>query len=710
MKTPILKSTLFLLTTVLITFNSGYAQTKKSKTELSNATLDFKTLRYASAVQKLNKIIARDSSNITVQEMLAYSYKMLQNYDEALKWYEKLTQQKSLKPEWALFYAEALANNQKYERSEGWYRKYVTMMPADKRAAALAVANQSSFSKNTGNWKISFTNLNTISSDYSPAYYKEGLIFSSNRKKESLTKHVFQWDNSPFTNLYAVDKLSDIKEINRDSLMNIARKTSDSKYKFNDDDTAPTSNDTKNLGTFNTAIQRDSLQESLKSKTKIHLLKGSINTKYHEGTAAAFPDGSIIFTRNNYFKGHAQQGTDGINKLKLYTATGDKLSHVIEFPFNSNDYSTGHPTLNADGTLLIFASDMPGGFGGTDLYYCVRSGNGQWTRPINLGKKINTEGNEMFPQLDKDGILYFASTGLPGLGGLDIFQVQLKEMKPIEPPKNLGVPINSAKDDFGLIKSQDGKSGFFSSNRNGNDDIYQVKRAFQLMILEGQITDAKTHIPLAGSRLLMRHIDGIDTIKTNLRGEFRREMPRETDFATTAQKPGYVNKIGFLSSSGITKDSVIRMNITLNKTENVQQYVLNHCDSLKKVFAIKNIFYDLDRSEIRFDARPALDELVLLMRKYPEITVISSSHCDSRASEEYNRQLSLRRGESAKNYLIAKGIKPSRLNVEYYGKTRLINRCFDGIPCSEADQQLNRRTEFDIIINGINITQQSCND
>jgi outer membrane protein OmpA-like peptidoglycan-associated protein/tetratricopeptide (TPR) repeat protein len=688
----------------------GFAQDKVSKAELEKATKEFKSLSYVSAIEKLLKLTAKDSVNIPIKEMLAYSYKMVENYTQTLVWYEKLSKLTPLKPVWALNFAEALANNQQYERSEGWYRKYLSMVPADKRAAALSVVKQVSFDKNIENWKISFTNLNTQSSEYAPIFYKNGLLFSSNRSTESISKKVFSWDNTPFTNLYVVDKLADIKDVNPDTLMKTLSSKGKSNYKFNDDDTAPTSNDTKNLGIYKQSVQQDTLRHILEKQIKPHLLKGGINTKYHEDSAAIFPDGSIIYTRNNYFNGSVKTSKDGINKLKLYTATGNNLNKITEYPYNSDEYSTGHPTINSDGSILIFVSDMPGGFGGTDLYYSVRSGTGQWTRPTNLGKQINTEGNEMFPHLDTNGTLYFASTGLPGLGGLDVFEIKLKDMKPSGTPRNLGSPINSSKDDFSLIKNVDGKSGFFTSNRRGDDDIYQFKRASKLIVLKGVITDARTYLPLANSRLIMRHLDGIDTLKTNNKGEFNRILPSETDYELNAQKLGYVNGLGFVTSAGITTDSVIHMDIKLNKTENLQQYVLNHCDSLKKVFSIKNIFYDLDRFEIRKDARPALDELASLMRKYPEIKIITSSHCDSRASEAYNKTLSLRRGESARSYLISKGIPANRIKVEYYGKTRLLNRCFDDVPCSEADQQLNRRTEFDVILNGVNLTQQNCND
>lgn len=679
--------------------------------KLERAAKDFYDLKYASAVPKLQQFLKLDSTNINAQEMLAYSYRMLKNYPQTLYWYERLSRQKTVKPVWALHYAEALASTQQYERAEGWYRRYLLLVPADKRAALFARAKPGSFERNLGNWNIYSTNLNTASAEYAPAFFNSGLLFSSNRPTSALVKRVFLWDNTPFTNLYVVPDLKDIKKrpvtADFDTAVEVA---STKKVKVNNDDTAPTSNDSRVLGIYDPTIQISGNPANVPGALAPAILGGRINSRFHEAAPAVFPDGSIIFTRNNYFKGVTRTSKDGTNNLKLFTAKGSSYNQVTEFPYNSDEYSNGHPTLNKDGNILIFASNMPGGYGGTDLYYSVRSGKGEWTRPVNMGKDINTEGNEMFPFLGADTVLYFASTGHAGLGGLDVFQVRIKEMKAVNAPQNMGSPINSPKDDFSLIKTVDGKSGFFSSNRGGNDDIYQFERAFQLIVLQGVVTDATTRIPLQGARIFMRHERGIDTLTTNNKGEYRRELPLETDYALTTQKKGYVNKLGFVTSQGITQDSVIRLNIPLNKTETRQQWVINNCDSLKRVYAVKNVYYDLDRYEIRPNARPALDELVQLMKRHPEMMVVTYSHCDSRASEQYNKVLSLRRGQSAKAYLVARGIAASRVAVEYYGKTRLVNRCYDGIPCSEADQQLNRRTEFDVILHGVNLTQQDCDD
>lgn len=701
------------ITTLLLIFNNSYAAQDSSKTnqeEMKRAVADYKTLRYSSAITKLKPIVEKDSSNIAAIEMLANSYRMIKNYSEALKWYEKLNSLAEVKKDWVLHYAEVLANEKLYERSTLYYRKYLKLVPNDKRSFSFVNMKLNALDEARENWKISFTNINSAGSDYAPVFYKEGLLFSSNRKENGLFKRVFLWDNTPFTNIYTVAKLKDIKNIDLDSLMGVVKSKSGPLYRFNDDDTEQTSNDSKTLGIYNPSLNRDSLGIILSKDAKIELIKGKINSKYHEGSAAISPDGSVFFTRNNFNKGVKNKSSEGINKLKIYIASGENLRKISEFTYNNDEYSVGQPALNKAGNIIVFVSDMLGGFGGTDLYYSVRSGNGNWTKPVNMGKYINTEGDEMFPYLHNDNTLVFSSTGHAGLGGLDLFEVNLKEMKPIGVPKNLGSPVNSSADDFALIKANDGKSGYFSTNRTGNDNIFHFSRSTHLITLRGTVKDFKTDLPLAGTRILLRTLDGVDTLRAGPRGEFTKELLKETDYELIAQKLGYANVMLFTSTVGIDKDSVINLDIKLRKAENKEQWVMSNCDSLKKVFSVGNIYYDLDRSDILYDARPTLDYIVNLMNKYPEITIITSSHCDSRASEDYNKKLSLRRGNDAKKYLIEKGISAQRIRVEYYGKTRLVNRCYDGVQCSEEEQRLNRRTEFDIILNGVNLTQLNCND
>ena len=683
-----------------------FSQSSKLRAQLKLAEKEYKGLRFVSAIKYLNIVLSEDPSIIKAQEMMAYSNRNLRNYDEALQWFTKLCKNPTLKPTWALHYAEALANKERYEESESWYRKYLKLVPGDKRATSFVKAGAFSLQDNA-EWKVTKTNLSSAAAEYSPIYYNEGLMFCSNRLLPKPLEPVFGWDQTPYTNLYYVKSLEDISEGGSAVPEVTKKKTS---YIFNDDDTSPTSNDSRTLGEFNhTWLKSEAASDKLNLSLKP--VKGKVNSRYNDGPGVLLQDGSFIFTRNNFNKGKVGKSTNGTVKLKLYTASGKGWTKIKEFPHNSDEYSVGHPAINKDGNIMIFASDMPGGYGGADLYYSVRNGaNRPWGKPINLGSKVNTEGNELFPFWAEDGTLLFSSTGYAGFGGLDIFEVSLKEVKPVSLPKNLGAPINSFADDFGIIRSTDGKSGYFSSNRAGSDDIYSYSRQKFHVKLQGLIADTRTKVSPKGSQIYLRHANGIDTLTVNRKGEFSKELSKETDYEVIGYSPEYVSKRAFISTVGIEDDSTIVVNINLDKAEKSQLWVNNNCDSLKKVYSIANIYYDLDRAFVRDEDKPNLNKLVDLMKTHPEISVITASHCDSRASSEYNKALSLKRGEAARTYLVSKGIAPGRVRVEYYGKSRLVNRCYDDVPCAEEDQQLNRRTEFDVILNGVNLTQLECKE
>lgn len=692
----IIKSILLLLFILLYGLDSSvYAQQLDRNPLLRKAYIEYQSLRFTAAIKELEKVMKKDPSNINAIEMMAGSNRNIKNYDEALYWYGELCKEENIKPEWALYYAEALANKEKYEQSEQWYRKFLSMRPSDRRADAFSKANLNAFSSNAGDYRVAYSNINTDNSEYSPMYYQNGLIFVSNRQQKN--RYVFQWDRTSYSDLYIVKDLKSIVGVKLDSV----------NQEVNSDKTRITATEDNSENSLLSLFASSSSKSE--DGDEPYLLRSKIRSSYHEGPTALLPEGSLMFTRNNYVGGKTSKSRAGVNKLKLYIASGPSWDKITSFQYNNNEYSTGHPTISPDGNILIFTSDMPRGFGGTDLYYCVRTGEGKdWGRPVNLGPKINTEGNEQFPYLHKNGKLYFSSTGHPGLGGLDIFEVVLKDLKAVGKPKNLGSDINSSLDDFGYIQNDEGKTGFFSSNRRGNDDIYQFTKLAYNVKLKVVVTDADTNLPIIGSKVLMRHNGIVDTINTDINGEFDKVLAKETDYELSGKKMFYISKQFYASSTGIQKDSTIVVNIKLNRVQDVQQNVMDNCESLKKMFEFKNIYYDLDKYDIRPDSRIVLDEIAEAMRKNPEITIITGSHTDSRASESYNRKLSLKRGDEAKAYLISKGISGDRIEVKYYGKSRLINTCFDGVICPEEEQQKNRRTSFEALVNGVNISLLDC--
>ncbi|HET8830255.1 MAG TPA: flagellar motor protein MotB, partial [Pelobium sp.] len=617
------------------------AQAQNKAVDLKSAKNAYKNLRYKDAIALLKPILAKDKENTTALEIMANSYRLTKQYPEALTYYEKLTQKEMNKPEWVLRYAEALANNKEYEKSELWYRKYLLMVPSDRRAEYFSEVDFDKLGKGFS-WDIRYLNINTPASEYSPMLYKNGLVFTSNRYYEKPVKHVFAWNNTPFSDLYYLDDISTLSYTKVDSTNASNTNSTTELGTVNDDNTAPTSNDSKIIGVFDRSVYSSVTAES--NSTAIKGFEGSINTKFHEGTSALMPDGSIIFTRNNYNNGKKGKSNDGTVKLKMFTAKGTGHKEIIPFPHNSDQYSVGHPTVSKDGKLLIFSSDMPGGSGGADLYYSVRlNEKTEWGRPVNMGRKINTEGDEQFPYLDSEGLLYFSSNGLAGLGGLDVFTVKLKDLRPVGNPLNLGTPFNSSYDDFGVAKTSD-LTGFLSSNRTGNDNIYSfVKKEFGI-ILKGVVTDATTGLPIKNAIVTLRNGDKEEILTLNDKGEFKKPLLKDTGYELTGKLKDFLPDRRYVGTDGITKDSVIFVPLKLKGVSDAQKFVVDHCDSLKKVFALQNIYYDLDKYFIRADAVGDLSKVIALMTKYPDIQLVTKSHCDSRASESYNRVLSLRRG------------------------------------------------------------------
>lgn len=625
-----------------------------------------------------------------------------------------------IKPEWALYYAQALANKQQYQASEQWYSKYLQLTTDSKVAASFvkAYSHIDDFLKNHADWKIEYLNINTAGAEYSPTYYKNGMIFVSNRRTPGIVKNVFEWDKTPYSDLYFVER-SKIKGIDPDSIMDVLRKEIKASgrklYKENDDDTEPTSNDSRIVGSYNLKLLRDTLGDYLAAQVDAQPLQGAINSKYHEGPAAVLPGGSVMFTRNNYIKKKYAESKDGINKLQLYVAKAPDFGTIESFAYNNDQYSVGHPALNKLGTLLIFTSDMPGGFGGTDLYYSTRATvTDKWSKPVNMGPVINTAGNEMFPAMYKDSVLLFSSTGHAGLGGLDIFQVALDGVTPLHTPVNLGAPINSSVDDFGIIRNDDGKSGYFTSNRKGSDDIYSFKYIAYTIKVKGVVVDSLTGRFIENAVVTI----GNDN-QTSETGSFEAQLSKATDYKITAAKDGYTNCTNaFVSTKGITSDTTLNVVLKLCKIIPKPEPVLAvkpveikplNCDSLKDLVAVRKIYYDLDKSAIRPDSHTELDNLIKVLKSHPQLKVILASHCDSRASSKYNDALSMRRSISSRAYLLKNGISLARMKIEAYGKSRLANNCPDGVKCTEADQQLNRRTEFILVKDGMELQDINCN-
>lgn len=658
---------------------------------------EYRALRYKIAIPHYLNAYKKDSSIVLVTERLANCYRLTKDYENAEIWYANLGKiKKNLNTNDLKYYAEALANNGKYEEAQLISNKIID------------IKYKKDYLNNTqdsSRWKIRLSNFNTQFSEYSPVYYKEGLVFTSNRTLDKLVKHIYGWDLSPYNNLFYIPQENIIKNNFND--VNSLQKNK-YPYIFNDDDTKNTSNDSRVLNTYNISKNTNT---SLYTENFVAAEKfgRKLKSKFHDGPATFSEEGNeIFFTRN-----HKRKDKNKVYKLKLMWATyaNGRWSKPKEFTYNNKAYSIGHPSLSKDGKILFFSSDKPGGLGGSDIYYCIKRENNSWSNPTNLGGLVNTAGEEQFPFVDHEGNLYFASNGKGGFGGLDIFFVPLKDLKPSGPVRNLGVPINSNKDDFGFIINQQNTEGYFSSNRNLNDDIYSFERlpANYLDLIVDVVDESDNPIDGALVKLAASSNYSLEQVN-DLNGKAFYEIEPDLNYVIEGSKKGYINQSIKLSTIGKLPNQTLNAKIILSKiprgykTVNIDVKLTAKCDSLKKFYYLPEIYYDLDQSYIRPDAVPIMQRLLGLMLADTELKVIIGSHCDSRAGVLYNLDLSKRRAQAAKDYLVSRGVAESRIIATFFGKFYPTNGCTDGVPCPENMQQQNRRSEFQIIRNGKNLS------
>ena len=802
---------------------------------LKDAENEFNKMSYLNAAEMFEQVLKgklSDSEKQSARLKLAYAYRQIHDSQNVERVYRELfsggSQLSSDASKVYLYYAQALASNGKYKDSQEAYDKYAQVELADKRSGGFQklYKNIETLNKNAACYKLDYLSINSDKADFSPMYYKNGIVFNSGRTEGTGLKRIFSWDNSNFLDIYY---LSDINQLTAsasglggaDANKLKSRGVSEGVV-GSDEYTAPTANDTKTVGTFGGTNIYQGYGYNENPATNTQKFSKSLNTKYHEGPMTFTSDGKkVIFTRNNFNNGKFKTSLDKINKLKIYSGdekgTG-QWSNIKEVPFNSNEYSTGHPSLTKDDKLMYFTSDMPGGFGGTDLYV-VQYNGGTFGTPTNLGSEINTAGNEMFPYVDDRGNLYFSSDGHAGLGDLDIFYVQLTDGSKLKGKiKNMGTPINSSKDDFGFIADGERKTGYLSSNRKRggtDDDIYRFTRECdekpECEEVQVIVFDAESKMPLDNADVSIV-IDGkTEMKKTDTNGTFKICIAEGKESELKASREGYlsntvarkqgettidipltrVTEVGVDSSAMATTDSsltngstttdigrpigyqgtntgtaipcsttkIIRGRVTANNDKRALTGVTitlkNECDGSTQSFitgvdgryqfdicegcdytieamkdnfgsrgnkirklgksgskiinanlsmfeegevvAIDNIYYDYGRYNIRPDAARELDKVTIMLKRYKNMRIEIRSHTDSRATAEFNQKLSEERSKSVVKYLVKLGILASRLEVNGYGESQLLNECADGVECTEEQHAINRRSEFKVI-------------
>jgi peptidoglycan-associated lipoprotein len=417
------------------------------------------------------------------------------------------------------------------------------------------------------------------------------------------------------------------------------------------------------------------------------LLQGDINGRFHEGPATFAKDGkTVYFTRSNYLKRKMEVNEERENNLKIFKATliDGKWRNLQEFPYNSDDYSNGHPALSEDGKTMYFVSDMQGGFGGTDIYKTELQ-NGAWTKPENLGPQINTKGNEMFPYYHHDGSLYFSSDAHNSMGGLDVFITYFNGERWVK-PENLNYPINSSKDDFGFSLNSNDVTGFVSSSRTNSDKMYSFDKKPPTFNLIGRAREKGTDIPVEGVivEITNNETGKVISMTSGKDGFFKMKLEPNSDYYLYCTKFGCFTRTDNLTTKGLKYSEDFFADFE------VEPIVIN------KPIVLENIYYDFDKWDIRPDAAKELEKLVRILKDNPEIDIEMGSHTDARGSDQYNRVLSDKRARAAVMYIIAQGIDSKRLTYQGYGESQHINECANGVECSEENHQANRRTEFKV--------------
>ncbi len=703
---------------VLLPVNSSAQSIKEKK-----ADKYFESYAYSKAVEIYEDLYADDSQNVKYIQRLAYSYKKMLQYRKALIFYSRLVLLEQHQPSDLYDYSQLLMIDGRPELAKLWLEKYMVQSPGDQRVKKQLENISRSKSPNLGINNVSIKNLdgNTRFTDMCANYFKDQLVYSSAKDSFSMVRNTYDWNNQPFLDLY-------------DTKPGFGPNEKDSRSAFS-----------------------------------------SVNTRFHEGSVSFTSDfNTMYFTRNNFLNGRIMTMPDGTNNLKIFISdfSGKEWENIRSFPFNSDKYSVGHPALSSDDKTLYFVSDMPGGYGQTDIYKSEWNGSA-WGNPVNLGESINTSGKEMFTHFDKEGVLYFSSDGHPGNGGLDVFAAKLEKPGTYK-VINVVSPVNSPYDDFGLVINNDSLTGYFTSNRSGgkgDDDIYSfIINKIDLKVL---VYDDRSKALLPGSKvsLMVDKTKLIDSKIADQNGSVEFSVKPKTKYQLVAENTTYTTEIKDIQIKGslfdfmqqediylkqahpyltievIDKESgliipkalvdisegkydeselednngIIKMRLNESTDYTFYASAEEYFDktakfssvgkgpgeysltieleklSTGKQFTLDDLYYDLDKYNIRPDAAIVLDKLAKILIDNPEVRIEVGSHTDSRATAEYNMKLSQNRSESVMAYLIGKGIAKSRLVAKGYGETQLINKCADGVDCPEVDHQANRRTVIEIL-------------
>ncbi|MRI00170.1 OmpA family protein [Kriegella sp. EG-1] len=623
----------------------GSAQTKESK-----ADEFFNDFKFDKAIVLYKELAAKKNRpSIHIMQNLAASYFNINEYTLAKPWYEKLyrIQGREFGEGNIIKLVQCLKADNENDRADNLLKDFYT----DKDRLKVIMTQKrylDSLELVKEKYEVSNLAFNGKKSDFAPVQFNDRLIFASARDTIKSNGELYPWNKQPYLDLYITNE--------------------------NDDTYIP------------------------------EKFLNNLESAYHDATLTFSWDGETVYFTRNYLKTKNKLNTneDGLSNMEILRGTivNNEMMNVTSLSFNSKKYSCGHPALSPDGRFLYFTSNMPGGYGESDIYVVELNTNGDvLSDPMNLGPAINTRGREMFPFI-QDERIYFSSDGHYGLGGLDVFGSVIFSKTDYSMPMNMGKPINSNMDDFSFIREKEKGNGYFASNRHGgkgDDDIYRFSKVKPIECLEysGYVINKITNEPIAQASLEISNStdEQIHILRTDENGYYNVTLPCNRENNLLFFKAGFSREsVKIITGEGVENASTNNM-VYLTPFESL----IVKEGNVEKI-KVDPIYFDYDKSNITTRAEIELEKVLFAMRKFPDIKIKIESHTDARGSDSYNLQLSDDRAKSTSKYLIAQGVASYRIvSANGFGETQLKNKCANGVQCSEQEHLLNRRSNFIIV-------------
>ena len=624
-----------------------------AQASLEKANKHFEAMEFQDAIEKYEKYIEKNQKvSQDTYIKLADSYFNLTEYEKAMKCYAKAYEMQlhTMSEYNFLKYIECLKADRGYDKANELLKSYYKDNPEKLKLLAFQKRELDSLGKKQSLYKVKHLEFNSNKADFGAVKYGENkVIFYSSRDTSKLAQEMYSWNEQPYLNTYIAER---------------------------------------NLTTNELTNEQPFLQ--------------NLNSDFHDATLTFSDDKKVLYYTQNYLrKGKMQVNKKGFSNMKILRGklNGESIEDIEILQFNDESYSCAHPCLSDDGKYLFFTSDMPSGYGETDIYYCEVFSDGTINTPINAGPYINTAGREMFPYFEKN-ILYFSSDGHFGLGGLDVFEAEMKGKNNFLLPKNLGAPINSNHDDFAFSIYSDAHYGYLSSNRmggKGDDDVYFFTKEKPKceQHFKGTVLDKTTLQPIANATISVKDVFGDETqkLQSDEKGNYDITIPCNSTFNIVFNKPKYSTETLEATTTAEPDKKIENNKVYLTSYESL---IVKDGDVEK--IKVNPIYFDLNKYAITPKAEIELDKVVYAMTEFPDIKIKIESHTDSRGSDAHNLTLSDNRAKSTQAYIISKGISPDRIESAIgYGETRLKVNCPNGVKCTEEQHSVNRRSDFIII-------------